>query len=633
MTDWNFSYIIPSLLILVIIMGYYFSLPRLPIRLNRVFLAIMIAEGFTIIMDILSSWADNEYYSLPAWLLVALNSLYFIGFLECVFLYFEITVIILRIVPQIDQAKRWLIRMPFTISEVFAVLGIFGGYIFYIDETGYHRGPFHFIIYACLYFYIALSFFLIFTNFNRIRRRQERVSVICLNSVLFIGSVFRILLPQILIYDTFCLMAIMIIYLSYVNPEFYLERRNMAFNNKALRTYIEENEGHGRYKILAFIIRDYHDIRELYGTIQMNQGIALISGYLRKNYPEVMEFYYQSGRFVLLGDTDMDWEDIHEELRHRFMLPWRSANAELYLEAGFALIDCEKGYTSADVVLNTITVMLEQANKLDNDFNILVSDDPIADYEDRLYLKRTMENAIDQRSVEVYLQPIIDAKKKKLVGAEALARIRDNGGNIIPPGAFIPIAEQNGRINQLGEQVFEKVCEFIADTEIKKMGMQFINVNLSPIQFMRADLGRRFLSEVHKYGIDPEIIHLEITEEAMIDEQQMEKQIQIMQKEGFKFVLDDYGKGYSNLSRLKKSPFINVKLDMEVVWDYCSAPDHIVPMMVGAFKKMNFSITAEGIETEDMARKMTDIGCDYLQGMLFSSPMSMEDFVKKYGVD
>ncbi len=629
--NWEFSYVIPSFLVLIIVMGYYYSLPRLPIRLNKVFLTIMIAEGLVIITDMISSWADNEYKLLPAWLLVALNTMFFITFHVRTYLFFEITLVLLRALNLRSKLSVLLMKIPFILTELITIIGVYTGCVFYIDGTGYHRGPLHSIVYVCLYFYLGASFLYILKNWDRIRRRQERVSIISINVILLIGSFARILLPQLLLYDTFCLMSILVIYLSYGNPEFYLERRNMTFNNKALRTYIEENEGRGQYKILSFVLRDYHDLREIYGTAQMNQGIALISAYLKRNYPDFLEFYYQNGRFVLLGDKDMEWEDIHEELRHRFMLPWKSGNSELYLEAGFAYMDFEEGYTSADVVLNTITIMLEKANKLGDDYNILTDDDPLGEYEERLYLKRTMENAIDQKAVEVFLHPIIDAKKRTLVGAEALARIRDSEGNIVPPGAFIPIAEQNGRINQLGEQVFEKVCEFIADNEMDRMGMKFINVNLSPIQFMRSDLGRRFLTDAHKYGIPLDKIHLEITEEAIIDDQLMDKQIQIMQKEGFKFVLDDYGKGYSNLNRLKKGPFINVKLDMEVVWDYCASPDHIIPMMVEAFKKMNFSITAEGIETEDMAVKMTEIGCDYLQGMLFSYPVPMDEFIRKYG--
>ena len=630
MVNWEFSYVIPSLMILVIIMGYYFALPRLPIRVNKTFLTILIVEGIVTFFDMISSWADNMYEVLPALLLVLLNSVFFLTFNIRVFLFFDITTIILRLDFWKHKFMAFIGCIPYLVTQLIAIVGVVEGTIFYIDDTGYHRGPFHFVIYVCLFFYQLLSFALVFKYRHKIRRKNERVSTISFNIVLLLGAFFRIIFPTLLLYDTFCLMAALILYLSFGNPEFYLERRNMAFNSKALRSYIEENENRGRFKMLAFCIRDYHDVREIYGSIQMNQGIALISSFLKGNYPDCLDFYYQGGRFVILGDVNMNWDDIHEELRHRFMLPWKSDDAELYLEAGFAMVDCSNGYSSADEVVSIMTVMLEKADALGSDFNILADENALTDFEERISLKRSMENAIDKKEVEVFLQPIVAAKSRKLVGAEALARIRDCEGSIIPPAAFIPLAEKNGRINQLGEQIFEKVCQFISENETDIWGLYFINVNLSPIQFMRSDLGSRFLSTIKMYGVNPEKIHLEITEEAMIDEQQMEKQIRIMQRDGFQFVLDDYGKGYSNLTRLKKSAFVNVKLDMEIVWDYCNAEDDILPMMVEAFKNLGFEITAEGIETEEMARKMAEVGCDYLQGMLFSSPLPMEDFLEKY---
>jgi EAL domain-containing protein (putative c-di-GMP-specific phosphodiesterase class I) len=117
----------------------------------------------------------------------------------------------------------------------------------------------------------------------------------------------------------------------------------------------------------------------------------------------------------------------------------------------------------------------------------------------------------------------------------------------------------------------------------------------------------------------------------MIDDGFLKRQIQAMKGKGFMFVLDDYGTGYSNLSRLKNCPFINVKLDMSLVWDYIKSPDKILPSMIEAFRHMGFSITAEGIEDETMAATMTDIGCDYLQGYHFSKPLPIDEFVVKYG--
>ena len=145
---------------------------------------------------------------------------------------------------------------------------------------------------------------------------------------------------------------------------------------------------------------------------------------------------------------------------------------------------------------------------------------------------------------------------------------------------------------------------------------------------MHSDLPRLFSSLLDEYGVSAERIHLEITEESMVDEFFFQKQIEALSAKGFQFVLDDYGTGYSNLTRLKKCPFMSIKLDMEVVWDYCKKPDRILPMMIQAFKHMGFLVTAEGIEDGSMAGKMKGIGCDYFQGFFYSKPVPIDEFIQ-----
>ena len=271
---------------------------------------------------------------------------------------------------------------------------------------------------------------------------------------------------------------------------------------------------------------------------------------------------------------------------------------------------------------------LESIGRAETEEPLTVTEEDIKRTETERGVRQCIENALENDGFELYLQPIVDAKTGRIIGAEALSRIRDTEGNIIPPGLFIPVAENSGRINRLGELVFDRTCKFIKENPIEKMGIEWINVNLSPLQFLCTDLDERFLSMINKYGIDPNSVHLEITEESMIDDRFLQKQIKAMGEKGFLFVLDDYGTGYSNLSRLKKCPFINVKLDMSIVWDYCREPDDILPNMILAFKNMGFSITAEGIEDENMINTMKSIGCDLLQGYYYSKPVPASDFPK-----
>ena len=116
----------------------------------------------------------------------------------------------------------------------------------------------------------------------------------------------------------------------------------------------------------------------------------------------------------------------------------------------------------------------------------------------------------------------------------------------------------------------------------------------------------------------------------MIDFNLLQKQMKLMNAYGFQFVLDDYGRGYSNVARMKKCPFVNIKLDMEFVWDYIKEKDTILPMIIKTIKQMGFTVTAEGIENQEIARAMKEIGCDYLQGFYYSRPLPAEEFATKY---
>ena len=147
---------------------------------------------------------------------------------------------------------------------------------------------------------------------------------------------------------------------------------------------------------------------------------------------------------------------------------------------------------------------------------------------------------------------------------------------------------------------------------------------------MKKDLAESFEKLINEYNISPEKIHLEITEASITDEIIMKDQIDKIKQKGFELSLDDYGTGYSNASRLKHFPFHNVKIDMSLIWDYCKQPDIILPTLVKTFRQSGYTITAEGIETKEMAAAMEEIGCNYLQGMYFSPPLPVDEFIARY---
>lgn len=626
---WDLSYAFPSLLLLLIYLGYYYVLPHIPTKRNLTFVSLLVIECGSVIMDIVSSWVDMHHTIYPLSIEYFTNSLYFILFFLRTYAFYSFTASVLRI----DNGRNLLVQLFVRIPSVFGiVVSFFSPWlkkIYYMDEKGYHSGPWYNYIYIAAAVYLLGTYVIFFIYKSKLVRRREVAGIFWYNTILVIGVILRYMFPSLLLEDTFCLTAIVIIYLSFENPDFYLEGRTSFFNSKALKEYLGEISETKEYNMFAVVIKNYKDVREIYGAQQMALGIQMIGNYLQKRYPGSLVFYYRSGRFIVLGHDKYNYGEMRKDISERFESPWKTNGAELYLDAGYIYMDPKESSRSADVVLNMLTSALGKAESTVDDL-IILGEQEFRDNAKETEAKRSLEYAIDHNLVEVYLQPIIDSITKKVIGAEALARIKDPMGKIISPSIFIPLAEKSGQIVELGEQVFEKVCRFINENDIDKMGLKWINVNLSPIQFMRTDIGEKLLSIMKKYDVSPEKIHFEITEEIMVEEAILNKQIELLQDSGLYFVLDDYGKGYSNLYRVKKCPFINIKLDMSLVWEYMRDPDVMLPNMINTFKSMGFSITAEGIEDEKMDEEMSKVGCDYLQGFYFCKPITMDEFVAKY---
>lgn len=198
---------------------------------------------------------------------------------------------------------------------------------------------------------------------------------------------------------------------------------------------------------------------------------------------------------------------------------------------------------------------------------------------------------------------------------------------MISPGEFIQVAERSGSITQLGEQVFEKVCAFLEQQDTKALGIDRINVNLSPIQCRDERMPERLVAIARRHHVDFSQLKLEITESALADRNVLQANMKRLETHHAVFSLDDFGTGYSNLMRVLRFPFSDVKLDMTFVQAYFSRHNRLLPAIIDGFQSFGVQITAEGVETQEMARELTRLGCSILQGYYFSKPLSEADFV------
>ena len=228
-------------------------------------------------------------------------------------------------------------------------------------------------------------------------------------------------------------------------------------------------------------------------------------------------------------------------------------------------------------------------------------------------------HALENDQFKVYYQPIADTVSREIYGYEALVRWFHPLRGMVPPTEFIPVAEKTGLINQLGEWVLKTACEEAARWEQPLK----VSVNVSPIQLINTSLTDTVVAVLKKTGLDPRRLDLEITESDVFNENTRSLEIlSQLREQGIQISIDDFGPGYSSLSRLSYFPFDKIKIDRSFVVNIPMQKDDldIVRLIISMGKSLHMRIVAEGVETEEQLTSLQQLGCDLVQGYLIGKP-------------
>jgi len=248
------------------------------------------------------------------------------------------------------------------------------------------------------------------------------------------------------------------------------------------------------------------------------------------------------------------------------------------------------------------------------------------DYAERRCMLRELEVAIATRSLEVHYQPIVAAAGGGMIGVEALLRWNHPTLGAIPPSVFIPLAEQNGLMFQLGEIVLRRAL-----TDGARWPQLFIGVNLSPLQIRNRRLVDLLTAIMIETGVAASRVVLEVTEGVLIDDlPETRQQLEALRALGAGIALDDFGTGYSSLSYLQKFPFDRLKIDRTFVASLGTSGNTgaIIQSIVTLGHALGMKVLAEGVETDEQRVLLRLAGCDEMQGYLFARPGPAEDIDK-----
>ena len=622
----NISIQICGLFILSLILIFFIQQKKLRLKTTNAFFLILIVAIVSLCLDILSIVALNTP-ALPDTFIKAVCKLYLtsligVGYSGINYVYVDIY----------STRHKWYKTLKYSYLSLFILGGltIFILPINYICDPDkslcYTFGPSVIATYVMAVFFILSIMSIAFLqrqNMNQLRNEAVEIWMtlwICAAAIQFVNENF-------LIVGYASAIGVSIIYILLENPQTNIDRQTGLFNQGALIQYIRQlYEEKDTFSAIWFII-DNSFQRHVDNSSSHSIDIE-ISSFLSESTDGIV-FKNSEDEYILIFKNDTTALSHHELIEKRMKQGW-GKDRQIIVPYNYIYI------SRSDIVDNYSQLLhLTRFARINhNDYvegnHIIITENIVNDMNTFISTEAFIRDAISDDRIEIFYQPIYSTKDSAFTAAEALVRIRDKEGNIIPPGRFIDVAEKNGSILQLGEIVFEKVCSFIENNDMKKMGLHYVEINLSVVQCAYENLADTFISIMEKHNIEPGYINLEITESASTNAKRtLLNNMKTLINYGVNFSLDDFGTGQSNLNYIINMPVVIVKFDRQMSMAYFEngKAKYVMDAAMHMIHGLKLQIVSEGIETEEQYREMERLGINYIQGFYFSKPLPEQEFI------
>src|SRR5690606_30707110 len=339
-----------------------------------------------------------------------------------------------------------------------------------------------------------------------------------------------------------------------------------------------------------------------------------------------------------LGDSETEVtpqvEKITQNILHAIAQPYFLADSEYHSSAtiGISLFGLEENEITQDPIKRADMALAEAKSALRNSYRFF-DHAILSQVQERAEIDTGLRQALEQNQFVLYYQPQIN-QERELIGVESLIRWKHPSKGMISPALFIPVAEENGFIIQLGKWVLEQACQQLSVwANSSQTAHLTIAVNVSASQFSRAEFVQEVLDILERTHAPAHLLKLELTESALVIsvEDIIEKMMQLKQH-GVVFSLDDFGTGYSSLTYLQQIPVDQLKIDQGFVRhiEINSNDAEIIKMIIVLAHTLGLNVIAEGVETEEQCQILENYGCYYYQGYLFGKPMSIDEFEQHF---
>ena len=622
---YSYQYNVASILLTAILLFIYLIRNKYFNKSSIIFIIILFTNLVSSTFDLISCFT----ISYPDKYNKILNCFVSIGYL---YLFNCLNILEFAYIGSIGKIKKFykleniIIISSFIFYTFIILTSQFTHLIVYFDNNMiYHHG----ILVPLLYIWSFIFFVLDGCIFIKAKNKFNKYQVIASISFVIgmgVSVSIQIFYPSILINNFILSIILFFIYITFENPSYYTYKDTQCLNRKAFINVMKRRINRRKKdNLLVITLSDNEYAHTNLGFQKIDKLTTKLADILFNLFKNNV-YCFENNKYVIVCKNNTN-KIYSLKLINLFKNPIVTNETTYNFNYKLNTI-----YDISNFSVDDLELLIKYANidiNYNNSLDILNSIK--LEINKKETILRAIEKAIINQSFEVYYQPIYNIKTKKYESAEALIRLFDDELGFVNPEELIIIAEQNGYINQIDEIVFNKVCKFISQNNLEKFGVQYIEINLSPIQCLKSDLVDNYFKIMKKYNISPNQINLEITETAKFtNEEQIIKNLKLFDKKGISLSIDDYGSGFASINYLTKLPISYVKIDKEILWT--SLKDNkamiILKNTIKMLKELGKKIIIEGVETQDLVNFLEDADCDYNQGYYFSKPINDENYLR-----
>lgn len=624
---------IVSLAVILTILIGYFQNDRMPLMSTKMFTGFLLLAFFNIIAEFSTLYTITHIETVPPLLNRFCHQL-FIGSLDCMSFFLYLYVDIKTRIQRRYGLKQLVIRL-LPVSVAFLMV-LFGKLEYHIGEDGrYSYGPMAMTVYVSVAVYLSLVIIRLMQQNNRFTQKEKR-NLFYGISVWAVIAVFQFFHPAVLISSLGVALMVQFVYISFENPREYLDfEMENTMNRYAFELMLAElTERKKKFYLVSIVLSNTKLLKNSLGYKEMPQIIKKFSSQL-SDYTKETVYHSKDNIISVILKDEQQYDDLmKKELQN---MEYQGANGiHIRLKYFVSVLECPLYADSVEEILEVLDFTSSEGKKNETEGILWVNDKTVERKNYLAAVERLVQKAIREDGLEVYYQPIFSSKKKKYVSAEALVRLKDKETlGFISPEIFIPIAEKCGLVRELGNIVFEKVCDFASKNKLWQYGVEYIEVNISGIQSVDEQLPETLTACMQKYGIQPRFINLEITETASVEAGDMLlENMNKLREVGCRFSMDDFGTGYSNFLKMVENKFELIKLDKSLIWPCFESEKRnddtlvVLNACIDMIRNLGISIVAEGVETMEQMEMLCEKGVAYLQGYYFSKPMPENDYVE-----